>query len=97
MMKKGIWLASLLILALACKKDNQDDTITYKWKRDLYRALLTQEGPSALASADPRLDNSIYVSTDFVLLTEAQKNRQQDSIFRASDRILAYKYEKIKN
>jgi hypothetical protein len=39
---------------------------------------------------------SVYVSADFVALTEHQKNKQKDSIYRASERMFAFKYEKVK-
>lgn len=39
---------------------------------------------------------SVYVSTDFVALTEHQKNKRKDSIYRASGRMFAFKYEKVK-
>jgi predicted RNA-binding protein YlxR (DUF448 family) len=94
-MLRNFFLALILILALGCKKNNGDDVTVYKWKRDLYRAVVTNEGPAVLTSSNPKLNKSIYVDTDFVLLTEAQKSKQQDSIFNASARMLAYKYEKL--
>jgi len=93
-MRRNFLLVLILILALGCKKNNDDDTTVYKWKRDLYRAIVTNEGPAILTSSNPKLNRSIYVDTDFVFLTEAQKSKQQDSIFNASARMLAYKYEK---
>lgn len=95
-MARTFLLMLVLILALGCKKNNDDDVTVYKWKRDLYRAVVTNEKPAELTSSDPKISNSIYVSTDFVLLTSAQKSKQQDSIFKASARMLAYKYEKVK-
>nr|WP_068888009.1 hypothetical protein [Pedobacter panaciterrae] len=94
-MLRNFFLALILILELGCKKNNGDDVTVYKWKRDLYRAVVTNEGPAVLTSSNPKLNKSIYVDTDFVLLTEAQKSKQQDSIFNASARMLAYKYEKV--
>lgn len=97
-MARNFLLVLVLILALGCKKNNDhDDTMVYKWKRDLYRAIVTNEGPAVLGSSDPRLRDAIYMETDFVFLTDAQKSKQQDSIFKASARMLAYKYEKVNN
>lgn len=88
-------LVVMIILVTGCKKDNGDDTTVYKWRRDLYRASVKKDGPAILASSDPPVNLSIYISTDFVFLTEAKKNKQQDSIFKVSSRMLAYKYEKL--
>lgn len=84
---------SMLSLALGCKK-NDDNEVIYNWKRDLYRAMVTKEGPAGL-SKNLRPGNAIFLSSDFVRLTESQKNNQQDSIFYGSDRLLTYKYEKV--
>lgn len=38
---------------------------------------------------------AILVSSEFVVLTEYRKDKQQDSIFKASGKMLVYKYEKL--
>ncbi|MHA4894647.1 hypothetical protein ACXZ1K_07850 [Pedobacter sp. PWIIR3] len=100
-MTKNILLALLLIATLGCKKDiaySDDDTNLYKWKRDLYTATVEKEKPAVFinregktASAQP----AIFVSSDVVVLTEYRKDKQQDSIYKASGKMQVYKYEKI--
>lgn len=96
-MARNFLLVLLMIFALACKKENGDDNTVYNWKRDLYRGAITKEGPALVGSTDLVISpNSIYVSSDYVSLTERQKNLQKDSIYRASGRMFAFKYEKVK-
>jgi hypothetical protein len=40
--------------------------------------------------------SAILLSSDIVILTEYRKDRQQDSIYRASGKMQVYKYEKKK-
>ncbi|WP_285055292.1 hypothetical protein [Pedobacter ginsengisoli] len=99
-MKKNILIALLLIAVLGCKKDkfSNDDTNLYNWKRDLYRSSVQKEIPAMFSSRNgkaPTNQNAILVSSDFVVLTEYRKDIQQDSIFRASGKMLVYKYEKL--
>jgi hypothetical protein len=97
-MKWTFLMIGLVVFAWGCKKDSSDDNTVYNWKRDLYRGAITKEGPALVGSTDMVIaPNSVYVSTDFVALTEHQKNKQKDSIYRASGRMFAFKYEKVKN
>jgi len=99
-MAKSVLVVLLFIIALGCKKIGDDDTTPYKWKRDLYRARVQSEGPAVFNSKDPnvaRNPDAIFVSSSFVILTEHRRNEQQDSIFNASGRTQAYKYEKADN
>lgn len=99
-MAKNILIALLLILVIACKKDpfSTEDTTSYKWKRDLYRAQAQKEEPAAFYSRDGGVATNqqpILVKSDFVVLTEYRKDKQQDSIFNSSGKMLIYKYEKL--
>lgn len=99
-MTKNILIALLLIVALGCKKDkfSDDDTNLYKWKRDLYRAPVQKEKPALFYSRDGKLETNqtaIFLSSDFVVLTEYRKDKQQDSIYKASGKMQVYKYEKL--
>lgn len=97
-MAKNLFIAFLLILALGCKKYSDDDVTRYKWKRDLYRARVQNDEPAVFYSRDPKIaknPDAIFLSSDYVILTEYRKDKQQDSIYKASGRMLAYKYEKI--
>ncbi|WP_293304130.1 hypothetical protein [Pedobacter sp. UBA5917] len=100
-MAKNFLVALLLIIALGCKKKvGDDDTTPYKWKRDLYRARVKNDGPATFNSKDPsvaRNSDAIFLNTSYTVLTEHRKNEQQDSIFNASGRTLVYKYEKVDN
>ena len=96
---KNLLLILLLIVAFGCKKDkfSDDDTNLYEWKRDLYRASLPKDGPAMFLSRDGKLaDNhgAILLSSDIVILTEYRKDKQQDSIYRASGKMQVYKYER---
>lgn len=96
-MAKSFLVALLLIIALGCKKKGDDDTTPYKWKRDMYRARVKNDGPATFNSKDPSVSqnaDAIFLSTSYIILTEHRKNEQQDSIFNASGRTLVYKYEK---
>lgn len=99
-MAKNILIALLLIAALGCKKNkfSGDDTTIYKWKRDLYRAPVQKDGPSLFHSRTGNLENNksaVFLSSDFVLLTAYHKDKQQDSIYKASGKMQVYKYEKL--
>jgi hypothetical protein len=99
-MTKNILLALLLIVALGCKKDkfSDDDTTLYEWKRDLFRASLPRDGPAMFLSKEGRLEDNrsaILLSSDIVILTEYRKDKQQDSVYKASGKMQVYKYEKI--
>lgn len=99
-MTKNILLAVLLIGTLGCKKSklSNDDTNLYKWKRDLYRAAVEKEKPALFTSRNGATASdqpAIFVSSDVVVLTEYRKDTQQDSIFKASGKMLVYKYEKL--
>lgn len=99
-MTKNILIALLLIMALGCKKSkfSDDDTNLYNWKRDLYRSSVEKEKPAIFYSREGKIEtnrNAIFVSSDFVVLTEYRKDRQQDSIFKASGKMLVYIYEKL--
>ncbi|HMI04996.1 MAG TPA: hypothetical protein VK541_21095 [Pedobacter sp.] len=99
-MTKNILIALLLIIALGCKKNkfSDDDTNLYNWKRDLYRSSVEKEKPAMFYSREGKIEtnqNAIFVSSDFVVLTEYRKDKQQDSIFKASGKMLVYKYEKL--
>lgn len=97
-MKRNFLLVLLVVFALGCKKDKGDDTTVYNWKRELYRGAITKDGPALVGSSEVVIGtNAVYVSTDYVFLTERQKNAQRDSIYNASGRMFAYKYEKAKN
>lgn len=96
-MKWTFLMVALVVFAWGCKKDNADDTTIYNWKRDLYRGAITKEGPALVGSSEITIStDAVYVSSDYVFLTERQKNKQKDSIYRASGRMFAFKYEKIK-
>jgi len=97
-MAKNILAVILLVIALGCKKNSDDDITLYRWKRDLYRARVQSEGPAVFYSKDPsvsRNPDAIFLSTGYVILTEHRKNIQQDSIYNASGRTQIYKYEKV--
>ena len=99
-MTKNILLALLLIVALGCKKDkfSDDDTTLYEWKRDLFRASIPRDGPAMFLSKEGRLEDNrsaILLSSDIVILTEYRKDKQQDSVYKASGKMQVYKYEKI--
>ncbi|NRF38182.1 hypothetical protein [Pedobacter foliorum] len=99
-MAKNILIALLLIVALGCKKNkfSDDNTNLYKWKRDLYKAPVQKEDPASFYSKDGGLASNwraIFISSDFVILTKYSRDKQQDSIFKASGRMQIYKYEEI--
>ena len=99
-MTKSILIALLLIVAMGCKKNkfSDDDTNLYSWKRDLYRSSVEKEKPAVFSSREGKIEtdrNAIFVSSDFVVLTEYRKDKQQDSIFKASGKMLVYTYEKL--
>ncbi|MES2826683.1 MAG: hypothetical protein V4687_00945 [Bacteroidota bacterium] len=101
-MNKNIVLALLLIGTLGCKKDiafSEDDTTLYKWKRDLYRAAVQKDEPALFLSRTGGTSwsdkSAIFISSDVVVLTEYKKDKQQDSIFKASGKMQVYKYEKL--
>jgi len=97
-MAKNFLVALLLMISLGCKKIGDDNVTPYKWKRDLYRARVSDEGPAVFNSKDPSVAKSpdaIFLSSSTVILTEHRKNEQQDSIFNASGRTQVYKYEKM--
>jgi hypothetical protein len=99
-MVKNFIIALLLIIALGCKKNSTEDITLYKWKRDLYRALVQKEEPAVFYSSDPKIarnPNAIFLSSDNVVLTEYRKDIQQDSIYKASGGTRVYKYEKLEN
>lgn len=96
---KFILLLIFLGTAPGCKKPYSDDDVTlYKWKREMYRAHVNEDGPAVFFKRDPRIirnNDAIFVNSDMVILTERGKDQQQDSIFIASGRTLVYKYEKV--
>ncbi len=99
-MAKKLLIVLLLIVALGCKKNkfSDDDTNLYKWKRDLYRAPVIKEEPALFYSRDGQIGENrlaILVSSDYVILTEYRKDKQQDSIYKASGKMQVYKYEKV--
>lgn len=99
-MAKNILIALLLIVALGCKKNkfSDDNTNLYNWKRDLYRAQVQKEEPASFYSRDGEVasnQHAILISSDFVILTKYSRDKQQDSIFKASGRMQIYKYEEI--
>jgi hypothetical protein len=99
-MTKKLLIVLLLIAAFGCKKNkfSDDDTNLYKWKRDLYRAPVIKEEPALFYSRDGKIGENrmaILVSSDYVILTEYHKDRQQDSIYKASGKMQVYKYEKV--
>jgi hypothetical protein len=99
-MTKSALIAMLLIVTLGCKKNtfSDDDTNFYKWKRDLYRAQVQTDGPALFYSREGKVgtnQEAIFISSDFVVLTEYGKDKQQDSIYKASGRMQVYKYEKL--
>ncbi|MHA4895749.1 hypothetical protein ACXZ1K_13430 [Pedobacter sp. PWIIR3] len=101
-MKKNILLAFLLVIAIGCKKQefSKDDTNLYKWKRELYRAPVDKEGPAMFYNREGKIGTdhtAVFLNSDFVVLTEYRKDKQQDSIYRASAKVLVYKYEKLEN
>lgn len=69
----------LLVMIFSCKKNGDDDRIGYRWKRDLYRAWVYSEGPAVFYSKDLNVSgnqDAIFLSSDFVTLTEHRKNIQ---------------------
>jgi len=99
-MTKNFLLALLLIVALGCKKSkfSDDDTNLYNWKRGLYRSVVLKEEPAMFYSREGRVGtngNAILISSDIVILTEYRKDKQQDSIYRASGKMQVYRYEKM--
>jgi len=99
-MTKNILIALLLIAALGCKKNkfSNDDTTLYKWKRDLYRAPVQKDDAAFFNSRNGGVSNNrsgVFLSSDFVVLTEYRKDKQQDSIYKASGKMQVYKYEKL--
>ncbi|WP_316848319.1 hypothetical protein [Pedobacter psychrodurus] len=99
-MAKNFLVALLLIIALGCKKNSDDDQTPYKWKRDLYRARVSNDGPAVFNSKDPSVaknPDAIFLSSSYIVLTEHRRNEQQDSIYNASGRTQVYKYEKADN
>jgi len=99
-MAKNFLIVLLLIVAFGCKKNkfSDDDTHLYKWKRDLYRAPVIKEVPALFYSRDGKIGENreaILVSSDYVILTEYRKDKQQDSIYKTSARMQVYKYEKV--
>jgi len=99
-MAKNFLVVLLLLITLGCKKNGDDDQTPYKWKRDLYRARVSNDGPAVFNSKDPSVaknPDAIFLSSDYIVLTEHRRNEQQDSIYHASGRTLIYKYEKTDN
>lgn len=99
-MKKKILISLVLIVALGCKKTkfSDDNTNLYKWKRDMYRAPVQKDEPSLFYSRNGTLarnNSAVFISSDFVVLTEYLKDKQQDSIYKASGGMQVYKYEKL--
>ncbi|ETZ23846.1 hypothetical protein [Pedobacter sp. V48] len=100
-MSRNFTIALILIVTLGCKKDKKysNDNITlYKWKRDLYRAQVQKELPAQFYSRDGEVAENqyaIFITSDFVVLTEYHKDKQQDSIFKASGQMQVYKYKKL--
>lgn len=99
-MVKNILIAMLVIVALGCKKNkfSDDDTNFFNWKRDLYRAQVQKDEPALFSSREGKVgtnQQAIFISSDYVVLTEYRKDRQQDSIYKASGRMQVYKYEKL--
>ena len=99
-MIKNLSSLLLLIVALGCKKFSDDDTTPYRWKRDLYRARVQNDNPAVFYSRDPKITgnpDAVFLSTDYVVLTEYRRDKQQDSIYKASGRMQVYKYQKAGN
>ncbi|MCD0488796.1 hypothetical protein LPB86_11175 [Pedobacter sp. MC2016-14] len=99
-MARNLLIVSLLFLVFGCKKYSDDDTTFFKWKRDLYRARVQNDNPALFYSRDPKISgnpDAIFLSTDFVVLTEYRKDLQQDSIYKASGGMQVYKYNKVDN
>ena len=97
-MKKTLFIFMLVIVAFGCKKFSNDDTTLYKWKRDSYRAKVRNDEPAVFYSRDPKVTGdpgAVFLSSEHVALTEYHKDQQQDSIYKASGRMLVYKYEKL--
>ncbi|WP_276089817.1 hypothetical protein [Pedobacter sp. JY14-1] len=98
-MARNLLIALLLLVAFGCKKKfSDDDTTLYKWKRDLYRARVKDDGPAIFYSRDPKVSrnpDAVFLSSEEVVLTEYRKDKQQDSIYKASGKTQVYKYEKI--
>jgi len=99
-MTKKILIPLLLMTALGCKKNkfSTDDVNLYNWKRELYRAPVQKDGPAMFYSKEGSLEtnqSAVFISSDFVVLTEYRKDKQQDSIYKASGKLLVYKYEKL--
>lgn len=91
-------IALVSILALGCKKTSDDDITLYKWKRDLYRARVQSDEPAVFYSKNPSIrsnPSAIFLSSGTVVLTEYRKDKQQDSIYKASGGMQVYKYEKL--
>lgn len=99
-MAKNFLIVLMVFLAFGCKKYSDDDATLYKWKRDLYRARVQNDNPAMFYSRDPKIlgnPDAIFLSSDHVVLTEYRKDKQQDSIYKASGRMQVYKYEKVDN
>lgn len=114
-MIRNVLLMLLVVSVLSCKKETPNDDTVYRWKRELYRGLVNNEGPAFVpmfygmpvnsngivsSSNSNGIINTlqaIHVRTDYVSLTEAQVNSQRDSIYKASGRMFAFKYVKVKN
>ncbi len=99
-MTKNLSIVLLLFLAFGCKKFSDDDTTLYRWKRDLYRARVRNDNPAVFYSRDPKITSNpdaVFLSSDYVVLTEYRKDKQQDSIYKASGMMQVYKYEKVGN
>ncbi|WP_285008668.1 hypothetical protein [Pedobacter faecalis] len=98
-MIRFIFLIPLLLAVSACKKEYSNDDVTlYTWKRELYRARVHPDGPATFSNSDPKVvrnTDAVFMREDIIILTEYKKDRQQDSIFNASGRTMAYKYKKL--
>jgi hypothetical protein len=101
MIKKFVLLL-ILVSTLGCKKDiefSDDNTNLYRWKRDFYRAGVQKDAPAFFLSRNGggtwSTASGILVSSDVVVLTEFRKDKQQDSIFKASGKMRIYQYEKL--
>lgn len=103
-MGRNVLLILLVVFMLGCEKETPNDDAVYRWKRELYRGLVNNEGPAFVGVVNANNSNGrlytqqgILVRTDYVFLTEAQVNSQKDSIYKASGRMFAFKYVKVKN
>ncbi|WP_449438362.1 hypothetical protein [Pedobacter steynii] len=59
---------------------------------------MIKEEPALFYSRDGQIGENrlaILVSSDYVILTEYRKDKQQDSIYKASGKMQVYKYEKV--